>query len=871
MLFRSSAGDATVDSRGDLALGSLQAAGSLTLRSAGSLSDGGRLSSEVAPALANLAARTVALQVDEQIGTPVSPLLVQASGGFSASSGLRSGADGLMALRAQGNVVPLQSLEAGRGDADIWLSGAGFQPAANASAPLVLGGGLVLEGLDGFGLETAPIRTQVRSLAGAVGAEGLFLANQGDLAITTAADRSGSLSYPGLSLQAGGGISSDAGITLEAGLESAAGRLSLAAATQLQLSQEARLRLLDAAEARLSARGGTLSTAAGSTINVGTGNLELSGQGLVLQGVLNTTGSLQLDGGSASLPLLPYLSTGQQQALGTAGIDPGGLYTNLVLAGSITSAAAKGLFLPSDRLLAVLGTLATTAPAAPLQLATSSTDGMLVLGRLASAGPLSLRTVGRLFSDVPSRISTSGSGLLSIQTASGSGNLNGSIEAGSGGLDLQGNGSLSLAGPTSSVGAVSVQALAIDLAPSGGIVSQGDLSLAATDTGSGPGLRLAGLLVAGGSVAGPWNTADASVQRQDIHLDPTSNAELRLSSASKAVIGGIRQGSDDTVVASAWLAAPKLSISSKEQPTLLHDVIARDRLAIHSDTSLLLRPIAVLELGSAAAAPTPTPTPAASLTLTAPEITLTRDPVDLVIEAQSTAPQALLAGNLSQPLTLALRVTTPGGVRLSFSTTVAAGPRGSLESLLKEINAALAASASAAGLPTDAVPSLGMRGPYLRLQLGDDHDPRGVGRRDDVAFVHQPQADDPGDRGRHLGVFELEARVGHGAFVGLHGAFELADQGRGGIQLLAGDGFGGVEDLDAAPLALLESAVGKLVHGAIVHAELTRCQFVDRCLTTANGGSSRAPCRRRWSPPCCVWRVGSGPLRVRRTGAHWPD
>ena len=273
---------------------------------------------------------------------------------------------------------------------------------------------------------------------------------------------------------------------------------------------------------------------------------------------------------------------------------------------------------------------------------------------------------------------------------------------------------------TSSVGAVSVQALAIDLAPSGGIVSQGDLSLAATDTGSGPGLRLAGLLVAGGSVAGPWNTADASVQRQDIHLDPTSNAELRLSSASKAVIGGIRQGSDDTVVASAWLAAPKLSISSKEQPTLLHDVIARDRLAIHSDTSLLLRPIAVLELGSAAAAPTPTPTPAASLTLTAPEITLTRDPVDLVIEAQSTAPQALLAGNLSQPLTLALRVTTPGGVRLSFSTTVAAGPRGSLESLLKEINAALAASASAAGLPTDAVPSLGMRGPYLRLQLGDD-------------------------------------------------------------------------------------------------------------------------------------------------------
>ena len=425
----------------------------------------------------------------------------------------------------------------------------------------------------------------------------------------------------------------------------------------------------------------------------------------------------------------------------------------MVLGGSITSAAAEGVVLPSSQLLAVLGRLETTAAAAPLQLVASSDAGMLVLGTLASAGPLSLDRAGRLFTDVPSMIRTTGSGLLSIHSTTGPANLNGTIEAGAGGLDLQVNGTFSLAGPIRSNGPVAIQALGINLASSGGIVSQGNLSLAATGLGSGSGLQLAGLLVAGGSVAAGTQASatrrqavrrvataeqtllestESSVQRQDIQMDPASSAELRLSSASSAVIGGSQEGSDVIVAPGAWLAAPNLSIRSKEQPTLLHDLIARDRLAIHSDTSLLLRPLAVLELGSAAAAATTAPTPAAELTLTAPQITLPRDPVDLVIEAQTTAPQAFLTGTLSQPLTLALSVTTPQGQRVDFSATVAAGQRSSLQALLESINSALAEAATAAGLPATSIPSLGLRGANLRLQLGRHFD---IPQLDQLALV----------------------------------------------------------------------------------------------------------------------------------------
>ena len=105
----------------------------------------------------------------------------------------------------------------------------------------------------------------------------------------------------------------------------------------------------------------------------------------------------------------------------------------MVLGGSITSAAAEGVVLPSSQLLAVLGRLETTAAAAPLQLVASSDAGMLVLGTLASAGPLSLDRAGRLFTDVPSMIRTTGSGLLSIHSTTGPANLNGTIEAGAGG------------------------------------------------------------------------------------------------------------------------------------------------------------------------------------------------------------------------------------------------------------------------------------------------------------------------------------------------------------------------------------------------------------------------------------------------------
>ncbi|NBO66513.1 MAG: hypothetical protein EBU88_16990, partial [Acidobacteria bacterium] len=410
---------------------------------------------------------------------------------------------------------------------------------------------------EGFGAEVTPIRTQVHRLAGAVGEGGLFLANQGDLAITTAADRTDTLRFGGLSLATGGSLSSDASLSLESALESNGGQLRLVAKDQLLLLEPARLRLLADAQASLLAQGGPLRAAAGSAINVGTGSLDLSGQGLVLQGVLDTAGRLGLDGGSATLALLPYLTAGQQQALSASGIDPASLDTNLVLAGSITSAAAEGVFLPNSQLLAVLGRLETTAAAAPLQLASSSAQGILVLGTLSSAGPLTLDPVGRLFTDVPSLIRTTGRGLLSIHEAIGTANLNGTLDAGAGGVDLQVNGTLSLAGPIRSEGPVSIQALGINLASSGSIVSQGDLSLSATGEASGSGLQLAGLLVAGGSVAAPalaasarrpvvkrvaiagqpaLESTEASVQRQDIQLDPVPGGRQRHSRSQR--LGG---------------------------------------------------------------------------------------------------------------------------------------------------------------------------------------------------------------------------------------------------------------------------------------------------------------------------------------------
>jgi len=717
----------------------LQANGMLSLTSAGSLFDGGRLSSEVAPATANLQANSVRLDVGAQIGTAVSPVLVAATQGLQASSGLATGADGLMALRAVGTAVPLQVLNAGGGEAELWLSGVGFSAAASAADPLVQAGELVLDGLTGFGEEGDPIHTRVHALAGAVGRDGLYIANLGDLAITLAADRSGSHAYPGLSLAQGGSISSDVSLTLEGLLQNAAGTLSLQAADQLQLRQQAQVRLVDAASATLQATGGQLSSQAGSTITVDQGNLQLAGNGMVLQGSLNTGGDLSLEGGSASISLLPYLTDGQKQELQDAGIDPATLTSNLILAGSLTSRYAAGFSLQSDRLLALLGAIETTAAGASLQLQTSSSDGLLFLGNsLASGGDLSLQALdGPLYTGIPSQIRTSGTGSLSIKAASAT--LNGPIEAGSGGVKLQVGGRLTLTGATSSQGPVAAQAAVIALAASGGIVSLDDVSLAAIGTGPDSGLQLAGLLLAGGNIApaalaatsgrrtstrvpldgqAAIESTDQTLQRGDIQLDPASKAVLQLSSASSAVIGGYSDGTNDTVVACAWLAAPELSISSVDRPTLLHDLIARDRLTIHSDTELNLRPIAVLNLGSPNPSDSGATTPEASLELTAPSINLSHDVADLVIEAETSAPQAFLTGNLREPLTLAFTVTTPGGQSAAFSAAVVAGQRNSLDELLVAINDALATAAGSAGLPLTSIPSLGLRGAYLRFQLG---------------------------------------------------------------------------------------------------------------------------------------------------------
>ncbi|MFZ4567380.1 MAG: hypothetical protein ACOYMY_13050, partial [Prochlorococcaceae cyanobacterium] len=609
--------------------------------------------------------------------------------------------------------------------------------AADASAPLIFAGGLVLDGLSGFGQSDAPITTRIHRLAGAVVSAGLFLDNQGDLAIANAADRSGSLSYPGLTLAHGGSLSSDGSNSLEGLLQSGSDSLNLFAADQLQLQQPARLVLDGEATASLRAQGGQLSSAIGSRIDTAQGSLQLSGNGIVLQGILNSGGRLDLAGGSAAIALAPYLSNAQKDELTAAGIDTADLASNLVLAGTISSAAPGGFSLQSDRLLPLLGVIDSTAPGAPLVLQTSSSSGMLQLGSLSSAGALALQVpFGRLYSGIPSPIRTVGGGALSILAAQAS--LNGPIEVGSGGVRIDASGQLSLAGATSSGGAVAMEAAAIDLAPSGGVVSLGDLSLAAT--GSGAGLRLAGLLLAGGGI-GPrarsgfarrlsnrvaldgttsLDSSDQPIQASDLLLDPDSNAELRLSSSTTVVVGGSSDGSRDTVVTDAWLAAPNVRITAAEGPRLLHDLIARDRLVIHSDSTLRLEPSAVLNLGLPAGVASASPTPEATLELTAPLISLPHDPADLVIDADSSIPQPFLAGNLSAPLTLAFQVTTPQGQTIAFLVDVAAGQRDSLALLLDAINRAVAEAARTAGVPNEAIPSLAMRGAVLRMQLGNE-------------------------------------------------------------------------------------------------------------------------------------------------------
>ncbi|MEB3331540.1 MAG: LamG-like jellyroll fold domain-containing protein, partial [Synechococcaceae cyanobacterium] len=742
-LHLSSSADADLSASGDLALGALRAAGRLRLSADGDIRDGGRLASEIADPLANLQAAAIAISAGGRLGSAVSPLLVAGGSGLSASSGTSNGANGLMALRAVGgSAVLLHNLTAGTGEAEVWLSGTGFAAAAGSSAPLIRAGGLVLDGLAGFGTATDPIRTQVRRLAGAVGSGGLFLANQGDLAITTAADRSGSRRHAGLQLQAGGSVSGDGSLSVEGVLEQRSGSLTLQAAGLLRLRQEARLSLLGTTGNLVA--GGPLQADAGSTLSNGAGSLRLAGEGIALRGLLNTAGALTLEAGAAALDLAAELTDAQKQELQQAGTDPTSLRSNLILAGSLTSSAAAGLDLVSPGLLALLGVLEATAAGAPLRLRSSGTgsgSGLLQLGSVTSAGDLELRAdAGPLQTAITSRSRSGPAGRLSL-VSGGLAQLRGSLEGGSGGVDLEAATGLSLAGAVSSAGSVAARAPGLRISASGGIVASGDVRLTASGSLAGQGLRIAGPVIAGGRLrpgvsVGSDPTATTlpldgetgllpeanPLRLQDIVLDPLSSAVLELSSAGGAVLGGLSDDSDtgavkDTVVAGAWLAAPEIRLRSARQPRLLHDLFARDRLAIRSDTSLLLRPLAVLHLGQPVAAGSAAQAKAA-LQLEAPQITLSRDPIALAIEAENAAPQAFLGGALAAPLRLALTVTSAEGLSVPLSVTIPETNAGSLQSLLDAVNAALGQAAAAAGLNENARPSLGLRGSRLRLQLG---------------------------------------------------------------------------------------------------------------------------------------------------------
>ena len=77
-----------------------------------------------------------------------------------------------------------------------------------------------------------------------------------------------------------------------------------------------------------------------------------------------------------------------------------------------------------------------------------------------------------------------------------------------------------------------------------------------------------------------------------------------------------------------------------------------------------------------------------------------------------------------------------------------------------------------------------------RPDLGDDHDPRGVDRMDDVAGIDQPQSGAAGDRRDDPGVGKDRLGVLDGALVGLHLGLELGDQRLLGVVLLAGRRIG---------------------------------------------------------------------------------
>jgi hypothetical protein len=299
-----SSADAAITSGADLILGSLRAAGSLSVHSSGLVRDGGRLSSGLGDSRANLSATTISLEA-AGLGSVPSPLWI--AGGSTLEANANGGAEGPVALRAIGaSPVFISHLRAP--GAPVWLSGggtAGFRQAPTFAGAAIEAGSLVVAGLHQLGSEVQPLATTVASLSGAVGAGGLWLANSADLSIDRSADRSGTVLYDGLALAGSGQIGSAGALRLLGTLAQTSGGMNLVAAQGLTVAGSSRLDLASAADVRLAA-GGLLRTQVGSMVNhQGGGRLELSGAGLVLAGVINTHGTLALNGNGAVIPLAP--------------------------------------------------------------------------------------------------------------------------------------------------------------------------------------------------------------------------------------------------------------------------------------------------------------------------------------------------------------------------------------------------------------------------------------------------------------------------------------------------------------------------------------------------------------------------------------
>jgi hypothetical protein len=313
-LFASTAGvgSAYFSSANDLALGSLISAGTLDISTTGALRDAGRNASRIGQASVNLQAPTLTLAA-ASFGTAVSPLVI--GGGSSGqqttlTATSTAGADGLMAFAAKGSTpVRISSLSINTSGSpstpagSIWLSGDGFA-SVSGSTPVINAGTLVLDGLGGIGTDPAALRTAINSLAGSVGANGVYLTNNAPLRIDTVSDRTSTRTYAGLVSGGNSNISTSSGaLTVNGAISATAGNLSLSGFSDLLINASGSITTAGSGTLALNANTttGTVNAASGSQLNLtSTGTATLTASTLVLQGVITTAGSLALVPSAAS-------------------------------------------------------------------------------------------------------------------------------------------------------------------------------------------------------------------------------------------------------------------------------------------------------------------------------------------------------------------------------------------------------------------------------------------------------------------------------------------------------------------------------------------------------------------------------------------